>query len=61
MAEFCVVSCLRALRRHIIAWSCARADYQKQVRSITHAHERVLLNLFLFRQNLHNEGGKKIT
>lgn len=34
-------------------------DYQQQVRSITHVHECVLLNLFLFRQNLHNEGGKK--
>lgn len=45
-------------RRAVIAWA-ARADYQQQVRPITHAHERVLLNLFLFRQNLHNEGGKK--
>lgn len=44
---------------NIIAQSGARPDYQKQVRSITHAPERVLLNLFLFRQNLHNEGGKK--
>lgn len=38
-------------------YNCA-ADYQRQVRSITQ-HERLLLNLFLFRQNLHNEGAKK--
>lgn len=45
--------------RNIITQSSAPPDYQKQVRSITHALERVLLNVFLFRQNLHNERGKK--
>lgn len=56
-----VAAAVRAQRfsANIIAQNGARPDYQKQVRSITHALERVLLNLFLFRQNLHNEGGKK--